>query len=738
MKRLNLICISEENHLKTAFQSILIKGSAGGIDNISVTEYQRSLNNNIKLLSENLRAGKWKPQPYLGLHIPKKSGGTRTLGLLSVEDKIVQTSIKFYLEPVIDQMLNSSSYAYRSGKGHVKAVRRALHESSQKRNTVYLRTDIKDFFDSIDRDILMNLLSKPIKDTKLLSLIRLCLTMGRVNPDMSWKESPVGIPQGAILSPLLSNLYMTSFDTFISGITNAYIRYADDCVCWFKDEGCAQAALEAMKIFLQEKLKLQLNDKVKIDRTDSVPMTYLGLDFYQGRISISDSKKQELAQSIRKITVGNGFISSKYLKTLDGIRRYYAKVLPNEFSNMFDVWLKDAIKEYVIKGHIKKKEAYAIFGDIDGYAEKDLIRNWINEAVKDSSYIDTERKVIASRKREYQRRESENSELIVNTPGCFLGLSGRGITLRKNGQPVRIPPSAALKHITIMSQGVSMSSNLIGYCMENDIAIDFFDFGSKHIGSILAPKYMFTAMWKDQVLLDESRRNEIGRRIIMGKVKNQSSLAKYFNKYHKTVGVQDAFLLYDDTVQTLLVKIRNIKTDLTDFKSILMGLEASAASAYWEYARALIEDDNVGFYSRVKQGATDLVNSLLNYGYAMLYPRIWQAVLRHKLNPYIGFVHYANAQANLVFDMIELFRCQCVDRIVIALIQKKEVLKLSGGRLDEPTKVKLAKHIAERFNRREKYRGESRRFMDIIDLQFDELCNSIVEGVAFRPYLAKW
>lgn len=737
MNKLSLNCISEENHLKAAFQSILAKGATGGIDNISVTEYQKSLSKNIKRLSENLRVGKWKPQPYLGLHIHKKSGGTRTLGLLSVEDKVVQTSIKFYLEPVIDHMLNSSSYAYRSGRGHVKAVRRTLHESSKKWNTVYLRTDIKDFFDSIDRDILMNLLSRLIKDTKLLSLIRLCLTMGRVNPDMSWQESPVGIPQGAILSPLLSNLYLTSFDTFVSGITNAYIRYADDCVCWFKDEGCAQAALEAMRAFLQNRLKLQLNDKVRLGRTDSVPMTYLGLDFYQGKIFISDSKKQELSQSIGKITIENGALSSKYLKTLDGIRRYYAKVLPNEFSGMFDVWLKDAIKSYVVKGHIKKKEAFAIFGDIDGYAEKDLIRNWINEAVKDSSYIDTERKVIASRKREYQRRESENSELIVNTPGCFLGLSGRGITLRKNGQPVRIPPSAALKHITIMSQGVSMSSNLIGYCMENDIAIDFFDLGSRHIGSILAPKYMFTSMWKSQILLDELRRNEIGRRIIMGKVKNQSSLAKYFNKYHKTVGVQDAFLLYDDTVQTLLVKIKNIKND-QHFKSTLMGLEASAASAYWEYVRALIEDDNVGFYSRVKQGATDLVNSLLNYGYAMLYPRIWQAALRHKLNPYIGFVHYADSQANLVFDMIELFRCQCVDRIVIALIQKKEELKLLGGKLDEPTKVKLAKHIAERFNRREKYRGESRRFMEIIDLQFGELCDSIAEGVAFRPYLAKW
>ncbi len=111
-------------------------------------------------------------------------------------------------------------------------------------------------------------------------------------------------------------------------------------------------------------------------------------------------------------------------------------------------------------------------------------------------------------------------------------------------------------------------------------------------------------------------------------------------------------------MQAILSKIKSVKTENADFKQALMGLEASAASAYWEYVRALVEDDDVGFYSRVKQGATDLVNSLLNYGYAILYPRIWQAALRHKLNPYIGFVHYADGQANLVFDMIELFRSQ--------------------------------------------------------------------------------
>lgn len=738
MTSLSLTYIAGEKHLRAAFDSVLSKGSSGGIDNVSIEEYKKSLDKNIRQLSSKLMDGTWKPQPYMGINVPKKSGGVRQLGLLSVEDKIVQTSIKFVLEPIVEKRLHSSSYAYRSGRGHVKAVRRALHESRQKVNRVYLRIDIKDFFDSVDRDILTGLLADVIQDKRLLSLIRLCMTMGRVNQDMSWQEFPTGIPQGAILSPLLSNLYLTSFDVFVYGTTNSYIRYADDCVCWFKNEADAQTALDAMKHFLQERLYLRLNEKVKIGKVDENPMTYLGLEFFQGQISITDSKKQELAQCINNIRVEGRVLAKSYIKSLDGIRQYYAKVLPDEFSILFDMWLKDAIKAYIIKKNKSKKDAYAIFRAIDGYVEKDSIRSWIREAIKEVSVSVEERKVIASRKREYQRREAENSELVINTPGCFLGLSGRGITLRKNGQPIKIPPTAALKHITIMSQGVSLSSNLIDYCMENDIAIDFFDLGTKHIGSILTPKYMTTSLWKKQASLDGSRSNELGNRIIIGKVKNQSSLAKYFNKYHKTVGVSDAFLLYDDSVQTLLLKIKGLKPDNTDFKHTLMGLEASAASAYWEYVRALVEDDDVGFYARVKQGATDLVNSLLNYGYAILYPRIWQAALRHKLNPYIGFVHYADGQANLVFDMIELFRSQGVDRVVIALIQKKEELKLTKGRLDEPTKAKLTKHIIERFNRRETYRGESRRFLDIIDLQFNELCKFITDGDTFRPYLAKW
>lgn len=129
---------------------------------------------------------------------------------------------------------------------------------------------------------------------------------------------------------------------------------------------------------------------------------------------------------------------------------------------------------------------------------------------------------------------------------------------------------------------------------------------------------------------------------------------------------------------------------------------------------------------------------MLNYGYSLLYPRIWQAILRKKLNPYIGFVHYAEGNPNLVFDVIELFRSQTVDRVVISMIQKKEHAAMANGLLDEATRNQLTRHVLERLNRYEKYRDEDRRLSEIIELQVGELASAIVSGTTYRPYIAKW
>ena len=123
--------LADIKHLTAAWQSILAKGTSGGIDQVSIDDYKKQWQQNLKRLSAQLLNHTWKPQPYMGVQVPKKSEGTRTLGLLSIEDKIVQQGIKFLIEPSIEPQLHSSCYAYRSGKGHTKAVRRCLHECRQ-------------------------------------------------------------------------------------------------------------------------------------------------------------------------------------------------------------------------------------------------------------------------------------------------------------------------------------------------------------------------------------------------------------------------------------------------------------------------------------------------------------------------------------------------------------------------------------------------------------------------------
>ena len=134
-----------------------------------------------------------------------------------------------------------------------------------------------------------------------------------------------------------------------------------------------------------------------------------------------------------------------------------------------------------------------------------------------------------------------------------------------------------------------------------------------------------------------------------------------------------------------------------------------------------------------------MVNSLLNYGYAILYARIWRAVLFRKLNPTESIIHAPQpGKPTFVYDIIELFRVQAVDRVVISLIQKKEPLSLHQGLLDEDTKKLLVQNLAERMNRYEEYRGKECRLCDIINLQVKEIADYIANRTTYKPYIAKW
>lgn len=193
-------------------------------------------------------------------------------------------------------------------------------------------------------------------------------------------------------------------------------------------------------------------------------------------------------------------------------------------------------------------------------------------------------------------------------------------------------------------------------------------------------------------------------------------------------------------MEELIEKTKKYQPKSMDYRGELMAYEAQAAIVYWEYIRRLFADDDIDFESRERRGATDLFNSLLNYGYAILYPRIWQAVLSAKLNPSISVLHtYQSGKPVFTYDIIEIFRAQAVDRVVISLVQKSEPLEMDKNLLSEETRRFLAQNVLERMNRYEKYRNDEIQFADIIRRQVREIAAYIAgESDTFKPYIAKW
>lgn len=748
--------VSSTASLRNAWTKIKQKNRAAGIDGITVADFDKNVSWQLQNLSDQLRVCKYKPQPYLIVEIPKKNKDeTRRLSILCVRDKIVQEAIKTFLEPKCEKIFLGSSYAYRPQKGTLKAVRRTLAECRNKKYTYALRLDIDNYFDTIDHDILQSRLSGIANSSKLVNLIMLIVKMGYVSSSLKWEDITKGIPQGALLSPLLSNLYLHSFDQFMRHMEMPYIRYSDDFVVLVKNKEQAVQVKDSIEKYLNNRLHLSLNEPSVVKIDDG--FEFLGVIVSRTSITISDNKRRELNARLSSLDYGSDGFSYKDVKTLNGIQNYYAKLLPESDLECFDMSLRQCLINSVRKKFSlfpNKKSLSNQLCMIAFLSEKYKINRTsiINELLEIYSNIKFEnsnkdgekanRKLILSRKLEYRRKEEEASEIIVNKPGTFIGLTQNCITVKENGKLLMRQPIVNLSHVVVLGKGVTFSSNLVEYCMEKNIPVDVFDKHGKHLGAFLSARFMEISCWQTQSQCSTEQRLYLAATIVAGKLRNQLNLVKYFHKYHKN---NDQILIEKmEALQTLekdYVGFRK-KLSYTEDKllSKIVGYESQGAIKYWDYIKQLVSDDKVNFDHREHKGAKDTFNSLLNYGYSLLYARIWQALLAAKLNPYDSLIHTpASGKPSLVYDFVELFRSQAVDRIVISLVQKHLPLTIdSNGYLTESTRALLTKSIVERFNRYENFRGEDMKFKQIILKQAKCLAESFVYGKPFKPYIAKW
>lgn len=752
----NALCQIPRLHL--AWDTVKAKGAACGIDGMTITEFEHDRRKEIPKLAEDLKAGTWKPQPYMEIEVAKikNPDETRKLGMTAVRDKIVQHAIKSIIEPRYEKIFLGNSYGYRPGKGPTKAIRRVLAECSKKQYKYVLRLDIDNFFDTIDHEILQKRLISTGTEAEIVRLIMLCMKMGKVKQNSrEWVDTAYGTPQGAVLSPILSNLYLHSFDQFAVSKNVPYVRYADDFLFLTETREKAEEILSKTEAHLKEKLKLSLNQPPEIiDLNDG--FDFLGITVKDKKATITEKKKADLTDRINTLDFNIDGFPMKSQRLWEGISNYYGKLLPQADLEYFDSILMKRLVTVIhqnvgifgSKANLQFALSTFSFLSLQYQLKRkhltaEIVTEYIGEKLKEKQTADAKKnqKLIGERKKEYRKLEAETSGLLVNKPGMFLGLTSRGITISQKGKVVAQHHPDNLSQIVITGQGISMSSNLVGFCLNRKIPIDFFDNQGTHLGSIINAKYMQNTLWTKQAEADATLQNTIALGIIEGKIKNQHALLKYFNKYHKShyPQLQSKMEMMEKVVEDFKTWKKTAKPTDTEFLQKLLGHEAQVAIRYWDYIRELFSDDNVGFERREHQGAKDLVNSMLNYGYAILYARIWQALLAAQLNPFDSLIHaHREGKPTLVYDLIEIFRSQVVDRIVISLIQKGQDLEVRNGLLTDQTRQLLVKSVMERLARYEKYQGQEMKMEQIILCQAKLLAKAFEGTDKFKPYVAKW
>ncbi len=249
--------VLERDNLNKAYKRVKANKGASGVDGMTIDEALVWLKENGNELLEKIRNGKYKPSPVRRVEIPKDNGGVRKLGIPTVIDRIIQQAIAQILIPIYESKFSEGSYGYRPNRSAKDAILR-VKEYADEGYKYAVCLDLSKYFDTLNHELLMNMLRQDIKDKMLIELIKRYLKSGVMENGIVMKTNE-GSPQGGNLSPLLANIYLDKFDKEFEGRGVKVIRYADDIILLAKSIRAAERLLGTSTEYLEKKLKLKVN-----------------------------------------------------------------------------------------------------------------------------------------------------------------------------------------------------------------------------------------------------------------------------------------------------------------------------------------------------------------------------------------------------------------------------------------------------------------------------------------------
>jgi RNA-directed DNA polymerase len=343
--------------LGRAFARVAANRGAAGVDHVSVAQYASDRDANLKRLSEELRTGTYRPQAIRRHYIPKPgSREQRPLGIPTVRDRVVQTTLRVVLEPIFERDFARHSYGFRPGRGCKDALRR-VDELLKAGYVHVVDADLQGYFDMIPKRRLLALVGQKVADGRILALVEAFLEQGVLDGLQEWTPEQ-GTPQGAVCSPLLSNIYLDPLDHLMEAYGFEMVRYADDFVVLCRTQEEAAAALAVVQQWTATAALTLHPTKTRLVNAQDTGFDFLGYHFAAGHRRPRKRSRDKFKDAIRaktKRTSGYAMpgIIADLNRTLRGWFEYFKHSHPTTFRPL-DGWIRRRLRNILRKRHRRK------------------------------------------------------------------------------------------------------------------------------------------------------------------------------------------------------------------------------------------------------------------------------------------------------------------------------------------------------------------------------------------------
>jgi len=340
--------VTDPKTLWRGFEQVKANDGAAGVDRQSVEDFERDLIKNLKQLSEQLRDGTFHPQPVRRVWIPKPgSTEKRPLGIPTVRDRVVQAALRMALEPIFERDFAEQSYGFRPNRGCKDALRR-VDDLLKQGATWIVDADLKSYFDTIPQDRLIERVEEKVSDGRVIGLIEQYLAQQVMDSGKSWTPE-AGTPQGAVLSPMLSNIYLDPLDRAMAAAGIEMVRYADDFVILCRSQREAEQALEQVRQWTVAAGLLLHPVKTRIvDATQPGGFDFLGYHFERGKKWPREKSLRKFRDTIRVKTRRTNGHSLKVIigdlnRTVKGWFGYFKHSHPTPLHSQ-DQWMRGRLR----------------------------------------------------------------------------------------------------------------------------------------------------------------------------------------------------------------------------------------------------------------------------------------------------------------------------------------------------------------------------------------------------------